>query len=133
MLDFVNIVTHYALIVYLFLNAFQAQVPVVHTATWDDKGKPSVLMGAAKACGALFIKTKAATNFVSAKLSTAREDLVHEFVSTSGHPHGFPFELMTGISYVFTGKESHRIDRPSTSDHCSRTLANNWTISPASR
>jgi hypothetical protein len=79
--EFVNIITHYALIVYLFLNAFLAQVPIVHTATWEHDNKPSVLMGAAKACGALFVKTKAATNFVSAKLSTAREDLVHEFVS----------------------------------------------------
>jgi len=82
-------------IVYLFLNAFQAQVPVVHAATWEVKNKPSVLTGAAKACGALFIKTKTATDFVSAKLSTAREDLVHEFVSTSGH--GFPFKVMIEI------------------------------------
>lgn len=42
-------------------------------------------MGAAKACGALFVKTRAATNFVNAKLSTAREDLVHEFVSAWIH------------------------------------------------
>lgn len=57
-------------------------MPVVHAATWEEKGKPSVLMGAAKACGALFVKTKQAGCFVSAKLATAREDLVHEFVST---------------------------------------------------
>ena len=92
-----------------------------------------MLMGAAKACGALFVKTKAATNFVSAKLSTAREDLVHEFVSASGLFYGSPFKITIDIYCVFIGKESHRIDRPSTSNHCSRTLANNWTISPASR
>ncbi|KAF7984263.1 hypothetical protein HWV62_16106 [Athelia sp. TMB] len=64
---------------YLFLSAFQTQVPIVHPATWDEKGKPNVLLGAAKACGALFVKTRQARSFVSRKLSAAREDLVHEF------------------------------------------------------
>lgn len=67
------------IIVYLFLSAFQTQVPVIHAPTWQHKGKPVVLMGAAKACGALFVKTKNATQFVAGKLATAREDLVHEF------------------------------------------------------
>ena len=69
----------FLLIVYLFLNAFQTQVPIVHTPTWQHKGKPVVLMGAAKACGALFVKTKNATQFVANKLAMAREDLVREF------------------------------------------------------
>lgn len=73
------------LTVYLFMSAFQTQVPIVHAATWDAKDKPMVLLGAAKACGALFVKTKTATNFVSAKLSSAREDLVTEFVSAWWH------------------------------------------------
>lgn len=59
------------------------QVPIIHTPTWKHQGKPLVLMGAAKACGALFVKTKAANNFVAWKLSLAREDLVYEFVGDS--------------------------------------------------
>jgi len=67
-------------IVYLFISAFQTQVPIVHAPTWEVKDKPTVLLGATKACGALFVKTRVAANFVNTKLSTAREDLVHEFV-----------------------------------------------------
>jgi hypothetical protein len=71
--------------VYLFLTAFQTQIPIVHAATWQSTEKPAVLLGAAKVCGATFVKTKAANSYVSRKLATARDDLVQEFVSTLIH------------------------------------------------
>lgn len=68
--------------VYLFLTAFQTHIPLVHAATWRPQEKPAVLLGAAKACGAIFVKTKAANRFVSRILATARDDLLQEFVKT---------------------------------------------------
>lgn len=68
---------------YLYLSAFLTQMPIAHAPTWDSAGKPYVLLRAVKACGALFVRTKTASNFVEACLGSAREFLMAEFVSRS--------------------------------------------------
>lgn len=40
-------------------------------------------MGAAKACGALIVKTNNATEFVGKKFATAQEDLIREFAKNA--------------------------------------------------
>jgi hypothetical protein len=68
-----------ALSVYLFHTAFQSHVPIVHPSTWTFEGKTPILGRATQACGAQFVKTQAAKDFVSQTLDSARESL-HQVV-----------------------------------------------------
>ena len=72
--------TDNALLVYLFHTAFQSHVPIVHPSTWTFEGKTPILGRATQACGAQFVKTRAAKDFVSQTLHSARESL-HQVVS----------------------------------------------------
>jgi hypothetical protein len=62
--------------VYLFHTAFQSHVPIVHPSTWTFEGKTPILGRATQACGAQFVKTQAAKDFVSQTLHSARESLI---------------------------------------------------------
>jgi hypothetical protein len=66
--------------VYLFFSAFSSHLPVVHEGTWQEDGKPPVLMRLMQACGALFVRTKPAAQFVAQVLTTAREEIINEYV-----------------------------------------------------
>lgn len=72
--------TDNALLVYLFHTAFQSHVPIVHPSTWTFEGKTPILSRATQACGAQFVKTRVAKDFVSQTLHSARESL-HQVVS----------------------------------------------------
>src|SRR6266849_4130874 len=65
-----------ALSVYLFHTAFQSHVPIVHPSTWTFEGKSPILGLATQACGAQFVKSQAAKDFVSQTLHSAREKLL---------------------------------------------------------
>ncbi|KAF8070356.1 fungal-specific transcription factor domain-containing protein [Lyophyllum atratum] len=64
---------------YLFFSAFLSQIPIVHATTFGSDEKPPVLLGAMQACGALFVKTRKASMFITKTLASAREALVQEF------------------------------------------------------
>ncbi|GLB37314.1 putative GAL4-like Zn(II)2Cys6 (or C6 zinc) binuclear cluster DNA-binding domain [Lyophyllum shimeji] len=64
---------------YLFFSAFLSQIPIVHATTFSSDQKPPVLLGAMQACGALFVKTRKASMFITKTLASAREALVQEF------------------------------------------------------
>ncbi|KAG5646830.1 hypothetical protein DXG03_002207 [Asterophora parasitica] len=64
---------------YLFFSAFLSQIPIVHGTTFSSDHKPPVLLGAMQACGALFVKTRKASSFITKTLQSAREALVQEF------------------------------------------------------
>ncbi|KXN83387.1 hypothetical protein AN958_01524 [Leucoagaricus sp. SymC.cos] len=68
---------------YLFFTAFSTQIPIVHPSTWKSEGKPQILIRAMQACGALFVKTKTAMNFINNTLVATRDTLILEF-SNSG-------------------------------------------------
>lgn len=68
---------------YLFFSAFLSQVPIVHAKTFNPENKPQILLSAMQACGALFVKTRKATIFITKTLASARETLVQEFAT---HP-----------------------------------------------
>ncbi|KAJ7209576.1 hypothetical protein GGX14DRAFT_520924 [Mycena pura] len=87
--------------VYLFFNAFLMQMPIIHSATFKFEGdrflpffhsktiyldKPPYLIKAMKACGALFVKTRAAANYITDCLAAAREGLAQAFAKTSMEP-----------------------------------------------
>jgi len=57
-------------------------MPVIHPSTWTSEGKPQILIRAMQACGALFVKTKHATNFINDTLVATRDTLILEFVGT---------------------------------------------------
>ena len=51
-------------------------MPLVHPSTWTFEGKTPILGRVTQACGAQFIKTQAAKDFVSQTLDSARESLL---------------------------------------------------------
>ncbi|EIN12067.1 hypothetical protein PUNSTDRAFT_119203 [Punctularia strigosozonata HHB-11173 SS5] len=63
---------------YLFLTEFVPQMPIVHAPTFTLDGKPSILVDAVHACGALYVNTKKATEFVKRTLASTRERLPQE-------------------------------------------------------
>ncbi|KIL68871.1 hypothetical protein M378DRAFT_184747 [Amanita muscaria Koide BX008] len=65
--------------VYLFLTSFLAQMPIVHVPTFNQGSVPPVLLNAMRACGALFVRTRRAMQFILDILASAREMLLQEF------------------------------------------------------
>lgn len=63
----------------LFFSSFVNQMPVVHRHTWALNRTPSLLSGAMQACGALYVKTRAANAFIASTLAQARDPLVAQF------------------------------------------------------
>ncbi|PBK65814.1 hypothetical protein ARMSODRAFT_1021852 [Armillaria solidipes] len=61
-----------------FFSDFCKHFPLVHPATWSADYKPSILIRAMQACGALFVKTKQAATFIKETLSS-RNLLIPEF------------------------------------------------------
>ncbi|KAJ3575737.1 hypothetical protein NP233_g905 [Leucocoprinus birnbaumii] len=68
---------------YLFFSAFGTQIPIIHPSTWNPEGKPQILIRAMQACGALFVKTKTAMNFINNTLVATRDTLILEFSNSS--------------------------------------------------
>ncbi|KAG7441573.1 uncharacterized protein BT62DRAFT_473432 [Guyanagaster necrorhizus] len=66
----------------LFFTDFCKQIPLVHQATWSIERKPYVLVRAMQACGALFVKTRQAAEFIEETLDS-RNLLLQEFASCS--------------------------------------------------
>lgn len=66
--------------VYFFFSAFLLQLPIIHEATWREDDKPQLLLCVMQACGALFVRTRQATEFVTNTLSTAWMRIVQEYV-----------------------------------------------------
>lgn len=76
-------------LVSLFYSAFSPNMPIVHAATFDLEGKSPLLAAAMQACGALYVKTRTAMNFIDSVLARARDELVVELVSLSDIHPGF--------------------------------------------
>ncbi|KAF8271963.1 hypothetical protein EI94DRAFT_1719314 [Lactarius quietus] len=62
--------------IYLFHTVFQSHVPIVHPSTWTLEGKSPTLVRAMQACGAQFVKTRTARDFVSQTVDSTRESLL---------------------------------------------------------
>ncbi|KAF7306857.1 Fungal-trans domain-containing protein [Mycena indigotica] len=71
---------------YLFFNAWTLQLPVVHSATFKLEDKPLFLTKCMKACGAVFVRTRKASNYIKEALGIAREGLTMAFAQTSIEP-----------------------------------------------
>ncbi|KAK0187485.1 hypothetical protein F5146DRAFT_1206235 [Armillaria mellea] len=82
---------------YLFFSAFCTQMPVVHQASWAIEDKPPVLVRAMQACGALFLKTRRAVNFITDTLSSTRDALIHEFTKATCSPKERDFLILAVV------------------------------------
>ncbi|KXN90128.1 Zinc finger protein klf1 [Leucoagaricus sp. SymC.cos] len=72
--------SHY---LHIFFTTFLMQIPIVHAPTFRAEEKSPLLLSAMQACGALFVGTRRATDFISKTLAYARETLVHDFAKKS--------------------------------------------------
>ncbi|KAJ7251850.1 fungal-specific transcription factor domain-containing protein [Mycena haematopus] len=88
---------------YLFFNTFTAQIPIVHTPTFTLEGKisstwahlwftteypgnPPYLLKSMKACGAIFVRTRKASTYITESLAAVREGLAQAFANTMMDP-----------------------------------------------
>jgi len=63
----------------------------VHQHTWALNRTSPLLTGAMQACGALYVKTRAANAFIVSTLAQARDPLVAQFVRVDGGVSGIDF------------------------------------------
>ncbi|KAI0930543.1 hypothetical protein AcV5_007228 [Taiwanofungus camphoratus] len=63
----------------LFFSAYLPNMPIIHAPTFERDGKPPILLTAMRACGALYMKTRTAINYIDSILAQARDELVVEF------------------------------------------------------
>ncbi|KAH9839436.1 uncharacterized protein C8Q71DRAFT_856049 [Rhodofomes roseus] len=63
----------------LFFSAYLTNMPIVHAATFVREGRHPLLITAMETCGALYVKTRAAIDFIDQNLAKARDELVVEF------------------------------------------------------
>ncbi|KAF9016641.1 hypothetical protein BDZ89DRAFT_1075398 [Hymenopellis radicata] len=68
---------------YLFLETFSTQLPIVHRHTWNADDKHPILLRAMQACGALFVRTRPAMRFISETISSTRDVIMEEFTRES--------------------------------------------------
>ncbi|KAJ3824639.1 hypothetical protein F5880DRAFT_1745416 [Lentinula raphanica] len=68
---------------HLFFTGFIEQIPVVHAPSFGLEGKPSYLIHAMEACGAIYVKSKTAASFMSTTLETSRQSLYEELSKDS--------------------------------------------------
>ncbi|KAK2467849.1 hypothetical protein APHAL10511_000144 [Amanita phalloides] len=64
---------------YLFFTSFMGQIPIFHLPTFNLGNAPPILLNAMRACGALYVKTRRAMQFILQTLASARETLLQEF------------------------------------------------------
>ncbi|KAG7445659.1 uncharacterized protein BT62DRAFT_171823 [Guyanagaster necrorhizus] len=95
---------------YLFFSAFCAQLPLVHPSTWMTEDKPPILLRAMQACGALFVKTRRAANFITETLSSTRDVLIQEFTKVSSGPKEQDFLILAAVLLQTIGLFHQRAD-----------------------
>ncbi|KAG7439626.1 uncharacterized protein BT62DRAFT_976702 [Guyanagaster necrorhizus] len=95
---------------YLFFSAFCTQIPLVHPGSWTIEDKPPVLARAMQACGALFLKTRRAVNFITETLSSTRDALIHEFTKVPCSPKEQDFLILAVVLLQTIGLFHQRSD-----------------------
>ncbi|KZV73647.1 hypothetical protein PENSPDRAFT_648619 [Peniophora sp. CONT] len=68
---------------YMFETAFLSHLPLLHLPTCSLDGKPPILIRAMQACGALFVDTQEASDFVSDTLNKTRDQLLQLMTKAS--------------------------------------------------
>ncbi|KAF9567993.1 hypothetical protein CPC08DRAFT_680172 [Agrocybe pediades] len=92
---------------YLFFSACSPHLPIIHSATWQEEGKPRILIRVMQAYGALFVRTKPATQFVAHVLATARDEIIKEYTARTHDPDGQLY-LILAFALIQTMGFSHQ-------------------------
>ncbi|KAI0064073.1 hypothetical protein BV25DRAFT_1823579 [Artomyces pyxidatus] len=101
---------------YLFHTAFLSHMPIVHVPTWSFDGKPPILLRAMQACGALFVKTRAAAEFVSVTLENSRECLIQEVAKNPTDSDEQLYLILAGLLLQAIGLFHQSIDQRASSN-----------------
>ncbi|KAJ7718009.1 fungal-specific transcription factor domain-containing protein [Mycena maculata] len=101
---------------YLFFNAFLAQMPIVHSATFELEAKPPYLLKSMKSCGALFVKTRKASAYITEALTSAREGLALAFAQTMTDPADSLHLILSVVLLQTIGLFHQRPDERATSN-----------------
>jgi len=64
---------------HLFFTKFLEQMPIVHAPTFNVTNKPAILISAMQACGALYVKSPTASNFITQTLANTRDEIMAAF------------------------------------------------------
>ncbi|CAL1708033.1 unnamed protein product [Somion occarium] len=64
---------------HMFYTKFLEQMPILHVPTFNPEVKTPILVSAMQACGALYVKTPSAFNFITSTLASARDEIVAAF------------------------------------------------------
>ncbi|VDB91845.1 unnamed protein product [Peniophora sp. CBMAI 1063] len=68
---------------YMFHTAFLSHIPLLHLPTLSLRDKPPILVHAMQACGALFVNTQEANEFVIDTLNSTRDQLLQLMTKAS--------------------------------------------------
>ncbi|KIK64877.1 hypothetical protein GYMLUDRAFT_258832 [Collybiopsis luxurians FD-317 M1] len=68
---------------HFFFSSFSLKIPIIHEATWIEKDRPLVLLTVMQACGALFVRTKQAKNFIRHTLTVGREEIMQQYCNSA--------------------------------------------------
>ncbi|KAG6843671.1 hypothetical protein H0H87_001793 [Tephrocybe sp. NHM501043] len=86
-------------------------LPLVHIATWSMEEKPLILVRAMQACGALFVRTPVAAEFIDETLSLTRDALILEFAKLSTDPREQNNLLLTVVLLQTIGLFHQKADQ----------------------
>ncbi|KAI0322045.1 fungal-specific transcription factor domain-containing protein [Amylostereum chailletii] len=104
------------LYMYHFQNTFLSHMPILHMPTWRFSGKPTVLVRAMQACGALFVKTRTSEDFVANTLATTRETLIQEVAKNTKDPQEQMYLILAGLLLQSIGLFDQNIDQRTSSN-----------------
>ncbi|KIJ57270.1 hypothetical protein M422DRAFT_238865 [Sphaerobolus stellatus SS14] len=78
----------------LFFSEFSCHFPLVHEGTWRVDDKPAILLRVMQACGALFVRTTQACNFIWETLITTDKDIAQAFATLQADPISDPLQQL---------------------------------------
>ncbi|KAH9949016.1 hypothetical protein B0H21DRAFT_689061 [Amylocystis lapponica] len=92
-----TVLTLLCLSVCLFFSTFLRMVPLVHTPTFQVAGKPPILLIAMRACGALYVRSRAASTFINAALDSVRDEL---FAQLAQDPKNWEDQIYLALAFA---------------------------------
>lgn len=96
--------------------SFLSHLPLLHLPTWSLDGKPEILMNAMYACGAMFVKTPLAQQFVSSTLESARKELRKALENASQGSDDQLYLIVAGLLMQSVWFMRHRFDERAASN-----------------
>ncbi|KAI1785380.1 hypothetical protein LXA43DRAFT_1038459 [Ganoderma leucocontextum] len=90
-------VAEYYQFVMAFLTTYAWHMPIVHLPTFLSESRHPALVKAAKACGAMYSNTTAATNFIDRVLATVRDVIIADLSHTTDYDMIIQLTMASGM------------------------------------